>query len=179
MFAARGIHGSTVQDVLVGAGVSRRTFYQYFQSKEDVLSAVYDHRIGELERRVATRIATTADPVQRVTDTVDEWLAVQTEGGSFFVALQAEAVRRDSQLHARREQAVTRLASAIGDGVADALGVAVDPLVWRGLVLGIEGIVLHLGEDAAIEDPKRLRRVANALTFALIGDARDLPGPPR
>jgi AcrR family transcriptional regulator len=178
-FASRGIAATTVQHLLESADVSRRTFYQYFQSKEDVLSAVYDAAIGDLERRIAHRIASTEDPVQKVTLTVDEWLEVQTEGTGFFVALQAEAVRRDSKLHPRREQAVEAIAGAIGDGVTHALGVAVDPVVWRGLVLGIEGIVLHLGESGTIEDPKRLQRVANALMFAIIGNARELPTPPR
>lgn len=179
VFAARGVRPSTVQDLLDAADVSRRTFYQYFQSKEDVLLAVYEERIGALEQRVAHRISAATDPVAKVVDGVDEWLAVQAEGGPFLVALQAEAVRIDSLLHARREQAVDRLAGAIAGGVADALGVEVDPLVWRGLVLGIEGIVLHLGADAASTDPKRLRRVAMSLTFALMGNARELPAPPR
>lgn len=179
VFAERGIAATTVQHLLEGAGVSRRTFYQYFQSKEDVLSSVYEAAVSDIERRVAHRIATAPDPVEKVTGAVDEWLAVQTEGGAFFVALQAEAVRPDSLLHARRERAVETLAATIGQGVTAALGADVDPLVWRGLVVGIEGIVLHLGGAGTRADPKRLRRVANALMFAVIGNARELPTPPR
>lgn len=179
VFAEQGIGPTTVQHLLEAGGVSRRTFYQYFQSKEDVLAAVYEAVVGALEQRVAHRISATPDPVQKVTSTVDEWLDVQTEGGAFFVALQAEAVRPDSLLHPRRERAVAALADAIGRGVADALGADVDPLVWRGLVVGIEGIVLHLGEEGTRADPKRLRRVASALMFAVIGNARELPTPPR
>lgn len=179
VFAERGIGATTVQHVLEAAGISRRTFYQYFQSKEDVLSAVYDDRIGALADRVARRIADTPDPVGKVTGAVDEWLAIQVEGGTFFVALQSEAIRADSQLHPRREQAMQELAGAIGRAVEEALGTDVDPLIWRGLVLGIEAVVLHLGEDAALRDPARLRRVANALVFSVIGNARELPEAPR
>jgi AcrR family transcriptional regulator len=116
VFAEQGIGPTTVQHLLEAGGVSRRTFYQYFQSKEDVLAAVYESVVGALEQRVAHRISATPDPVQKVTSTVDEWLDVQTEGGAFFVALQAEAVRPDSLLHPRRERAVAALADAIGRG---------------------------------------------------------------
>ena len=37
----RGIGAATVGDILEAAGVSRRTFYQHFRSKDDVLLALY------------------------------------------------------------------------------------------------------------------------------------------
>lgn len=37
LFIARGYDGATVDDIAAGAGISRRTFFHYFQSKDDIL----------------------------------------------------------------------------------------------------------------------------------------------
>ena len=42
LFAARGYEAATVDDVARGAGVSRRTFFRYFSSKEDVVVGTSD-----------------------------------------------------------------------------------------------------------------------------------------
>ncbi|GAA4675147.1 TetR/AcrR family transcriptional regulator [Frondihabitans cladoniiphilus] len=42
----------SIDDLARGAGISRPTFYFYFGSKDDVLLALLDRVIGEVERRV-------------------------------------------------------------------------------------------------------------------------------
>jgi AcrR family transcriptional regulator len=41
--AAKGYPATTVADVIALAGVSRKTFYEYFEDKEDCFLAAYDH----------------------------------------------------------------------------------------------------------------------------------------
>lgn len=43
----------TIEDLARGAGLSRPTFYFYYSSKDDVLLALLDQVIAEVERRVA------------------------------------------------------------------------------------------------------------------------------
>jgi AcrR family transcriptional regulator len=42
VFAAKGYHATTVEDVIQATDISRATFYAYFKSKEDLFTAIVD-----------------------------------------------------------------------------------------------------------------------------------------
>jgi AcrR family transcriptional regulator len=46
----------SVEDIIVTAGVSRRTFYEHFQNKEDVFLAAYDTVAGQLVEQVVAAV---------------------------------------------------------------------------------------------------------------------------
>ena len=46
--AENGYHGATITGIAAAAGVSRRTFYTYFDAKEDCYLATYDKIVGHL-----------------------------------------------------------------------------------------------------------------------------------
>jgi AcrR family transcriptional regulator len=46
--AEKGFHGATITGIAAAAGVSRRTFYAYFDSKEDCYLATYDTIVDHL-----------------------------------------------------------------------------------------------------------------------------------
>lgn len=50
--AAKGYAATTVGDLTSGAGVSRTTFYELFEDKEDCFLAAYDNAVDALVRRV-------------------------------------------------------------------------------------------------------------------------------
>jgi AcrR family transcriptional regulator len=64
LFGERGFEGVTVDEIVTAAGVSRRTFFRYFDTKEDALLADYP----ELHIRLTATLGdiSPADPLEAV-----------------------------------------------------------------------------------------------------------------
>ncbi len=136
-----GVRNCTVQHILDAAPVSRRTFYKQFKSLEHALEALFDTSVGLLERTVLEAARHPADPNERLLAALDAYLALQEMGGSLIVTLQSEAVRIDSPLAPHRTRlldTMTALFAAEGKALT---GRDLDPMVFRALLLGVEGLI--------------------------------------
>lgn len=58
----KGFHAVTVDELAAAAGVSKRTLYRRFKSKDEVIAAVLDDLTAGIERRAQEIIAGTAAP---------------------------------------------------------------------------------------------------------------------
>ncbi len=58
--------GFTVQDVADEAGQSLRTLYQYFESKDDLLLAVFEEAMRTYDRMIRVSVTTLDDPLERL-----------------------------------------------------------------------------------------------------------------
>jgi AcrR family transcriptional regulator len=54
-FADKGVAGTSIADIAADAGVTDRTFYRHFASKEEILFADYDDRIDWFRRALEVR----------------------------------------------------------------------------------------------------------------------------
>lgn len=57
LFEERGFEGVTVEEVAAAAGVSKRTFFRYFPSKEDVVFPEHERRLERFSDLVRMRVA--------------------------------------------------------------------------------------------------------------------------
>jgi mycofactocin system transcriptional regulator len=69
LFSTRGFEETTVDEIASGAGVSRRTFFRYFDSKSEVLWSAFDHEV-ETIRRLFADVADELPVMQAVREVV-------------------------------------------------------------------------------------------------------------
>lgn len=74
----RGFVATTISDLVARAGVSRRSFYEHFQNKEECLLATYD----ELIKRLTARMLAAYDPEQEWTRQIDAIVRALFEASS-------------------------------------------------------------------------------------------------
>jgi AcrR family transcriptional regulator len=66
VFAEKGVDASVIDDVIREAGVSRGTFYKYFNTTHDLMVAASEQLGNELMAIVETHVGLIADPALRV-----------------------------------------------------------------------------------------------------------------
>ncbi|NLU83747.1 TetR family transcriptional regulator [Rhodococcus sp. HNM0569] len=93
LFAENGYESTTVDQIAAAAGVSRRTFFRQFRSKEDVIFADHDDLLAELDSYLAVGHD-------------DPWTAVCTAAKMVF-----EHFRANRDLSVRRFRVVQRVAA--------------------------------------------------------------------
>jgi AcrR family transcriptional regulator len=116
----KGYVGTTVADVLKGAGVSRETFYQQFSSKLDCFMSAFDGAAELLIARVEATVGdATGTPFERFARGFSAYVDVLAEQPAlarvFLVEVYAagpEAVARRAALQARIVEGVASLVSA-------------------------------------------------------------------
>lgn len=179
VFAERGVRVATVEDILRAAHVSRRTFYRMYEGKEDVMVALY--RLGTERLLEACRAAVREepDPLKLLARCIDAHLRTAREQGRLVFVLGGEAQRQESLLHARRIEVHETLTALLWQGAAAHFRPAPDPLLFRALLLALEGVTrlaLERGDEGrAVTEAslERARRIMTRLaTAALAGSGR-------
>ncbi len=91
LFAANGYEATTVDDIAAAAGVGRRTFFRYFDAKDDVLFANHDEIVAEMEDAFAAADPA-RDPVEVACDAVG--LVLDSYAAELDVSLKRFALTR-------------------------------------------------------------------------------------
>ncbi len=77
LFASQGYEAATVNAIIHRVGVSKGSFYHYFEAKEDILDAIVDrmtrHIVEEIERNIADESLSATDRLNRFLETSRQW----------------------------------------------------------------------------------------------------------
>lgn len=166
LFAERGYREVTVDDIAEAAGVSARTLFRYFPSKEDFLlgftrrgaQALVDS-IGELEPG--------PNPLQRVWQLIREH-SLESPQDVRLLTLWRRAAEGAPEIHARvRGERVHDLTEAVTDYCAKSMETRgsddPDPRLLAGLVVGIEMAVIELWGRSRLNLPQILDAAETAV----------------
>ncbi len=128
-----GFLGASVQDILDDAGLSTRAFYRQFQSKDDLLLAMFRTAAGPDVDHVVERVSTAPSPVEAVRIWVDELLDIAYDRKRIqrlvmFNNSARQTVGYDDEVAWLVDHLVAPLVEALRRGSADGSLPAADPV---------------------------------------------------
>jgi AcrR family transcriptional regulator len=114
VFYRQGFHASGVDSLLEGSGISKRTLYKYFKSKEDLIEATIDFYHREMLRTITDFIESgdARNPVSRILrlfDWLDGVLKSGHRGGCFAINAQLEYANKEAAIELSCENYFARL----------------------------------------------------------------------
>ena len=159
VFAVKGFRGVSVEDLLEAAQVSRRTFYRFFKSKEDVALAMYTLGTSSLLESCRRAISSETDLIVQLEKCIDIHLSNARMMGRLVYVLGGEAQSLESPLHPRRMEVHDMLVDMFRTSGGQSQ--TIDPLFIRTLVFALEQItrtVLEQGDEGRRVTPDSITR---------------------
>jgi AcrR family transcriptional regulator len=124
--SAAGYRDMTVADVIVTAGVSRRTFYEHFKNKDDAFMAAFDAVLAQLLAVVQEAYRGEEYPLDRLRAGLMAFLDFVSREPAFARMCIVEALAAGPEAVARRNAAMAQFAALL-DGTAAELGTPARP----------------------------------------------------
>lgn len=122
VFAQRGYHGSSLDDIAKASGTSKALIYEHFESKRELHETLVTEHASELARRFAANAATGMVGEQRLRAGVDVFFAWVEERREAWRALFRDAADPElapliDRLQGQATRAIVALVPAGGTGV--------------------------------------------------------------
>ncbi|MBL8681983.1 MAG: TetR/AcrR family transcriptional regulator [Myxococcales bacterium] len=149
VFTRLGVAKARVEDVLVAAGVSRRTFYKRFRSKEDLLLALYEAATAQIMAAIRSDDGGSRSPRDAFSRAVDVYLDVVSSNGALAGVLLSESLRPGSPLAMVRRRFRDGLIAEANAALREASIPPMDPTLGLAVLAGIEGLSIELVERGA------------------------------
>ena len=178
MFARVGYSEATAEAIAREAGMSKATFYEHFNNKEDCIIALFDAAIDVIlsAMREAGDRSRDAEPAVRVRASAEAVLAALREFPNEAQTLLVEIVGAGPRAMARRDRALDAVAQYIDElnrrdherGAAPRFASPHDAFAIAGAVVELASRQIRTGRPGDISE---LEPVVERLTMGLLADA--------
>ena len=164
IFAQRGVKNTKIADIAEAAGIGKGTVYEYFQSKDEIISASFRYFMDTMGETIGRRVSKLTDPLDKLMAFFSGWADI-LEGelmGYIEVVLDfwAEGIREDkgvlafnlAELYAEYRAMVEQL---LDDCVAAGGIRPVDTRITASILLGtMDGLLVQWVADRTAFDIK-------------------------
>lgn len=104
VFYRHGLHSTGVDTVLADSGISKRTLYKYFRTKEELIEAVVNYYQQQVFEKIPPEVAArSSDPKQQILSLFDlktEAFEMSDFGGCFVVNAKLEFKGKEAPIEA-------------------------------------------------------------------------------
>ena len=166
VFAQRGFHSTSMNDVADAAGVTKPVLYQHFDSKQDLYMALLEEAGARLRNAVRTAVAgatTGKEQTELGFKAYFRWVAQDHD--AFLLLFGSRASRDDESIVAIR-RITAEAAHAIAPFIAADIEGEHQEMLAHGLVGLAEGVSRHLVEKGVQFDPETLGQQIADLAWA-------------
>jgi AcrR family transcriptional regulator len=164
LFLERGFEATTLDDIAAAADISRRSFFHYFESKEDVVFAWHEASTAALIAAVAARPA--SESMLCAAENAISAMARQLEPNEAMAMAQLK--RDNPALQARDQVKYEKLERALAEALGKRAGHRSEKLQARLVAMIATGAMRIGGEIWAAEGAREKPEVLAKRTFAAI-----------
>jgi AcrR family transcriptional regulator len=176
VFADRGFHGTSMEDVADAAGVTKPVLYQHFSSKRDLYRELLDHVGSQLVEAVTSAVWAASGPREQVEAGFGAYFRFVARHTSAFRLLFGSGARRDEEF----ADAVRRVEDTMADAIAALIETDIDVDHRQLLGYGIVGLAevtsrhwVATSEPTVLAADRLARRISELAWAGLRGIHRD------
>jgi AcrR family transcriptional regulator len=154
LFSKKGFDATTIDDIVGAVEVSRRTFFRYFDTKEDVLPAWFDRHVDTLLAKLAARPAD-EDVMTSLRHVLDAMAELYESKLSSVLTIE-RVISREPSIVVRRYARMEDMAERIAEALAARPGAAVKDVPYLRLLARVHLLVARTAvERWALSGGKR------------------------
>jgi AcrR family transcriptional regulator len=180
VFAERGFHATSMDEIAEAAGVTKPVLYQHFPSKRALYRELLDDVDAQLVNQLVEATSGAESGRERVQQGFAAYFRFVAENRAAFRLLFGASVRNDAEFAIVAERAIDRIAALIAE-LIDIEAPAGHRRVLAHAIVGMaEATSRRLTNDDAEDDPDRLAGwLAEMAWFGLRGVRAEEPVEPR
>jgi AcrR family transcriptional regulator len=165
--AEYGYQETTVRRLLGRAGLSRRTYYELFEDKEDCFLAAYDEAVDHVLSLMVEAYGEGESPEQRIERALQAFLQFCADEPDIARMCIVEVLAAGPAARARRAETMERLAALMEGPLQELRGdKALSELAARGLIGGVHELIYVPIDRGEVQD---LPDLASQIVSSQIG----------
>ena len=115
VFAEKGFHAASMNDVAEAAGVTKPVLYQHFTSKSDLFIELLDEIGNDLRETIAKATSNADGPRQQIEDGFRAYFVFASQKTSSFTVLFGSGARRDPEFSSFAQSVESSIAQTISE----------------------------------------------------------------
>lgn len=157
VFAERGFHDASMNDIAIEAGVTKPVLYQHFTSKRELFAELLNEVGRDLHETITKAVASADGPHEMVLLGFSAYFSYVDRHRDAFQLFYGGSMARDEEFAEVVNQTETAVAGLVAALIEiEGLGAEQRSVLGHGIVGMIEGASIHWLKSASDADPEAL-----------------------